>query len=202
MHTQLKCKLQTVHCRYVCAKAHGKYFVYVWSPGPQKNPQGSYYFFHAYSYENNTLSLSLSLCPWLLCNTHTNTTMIQPELPQHGELAQVVLVIAQCYSLLSLPPHNAICWGGGEGCHQKLAGPGPAFSGEKACKAFLVIHSFPYSIRTSGISPTLSHPNLRIHDCSVHDVYKCHMLYSNQLSFLIHFLWRGQSMGLRVEIRS
>lgn len=147
-------------------------------------------------------SLSLSLCPWLLCNTHTNTTMIQPELPQHGELAQVVLVIAQCYSLLSLPPHNAICWGGGEGCHQKLAGPGPAFSGEKACKAFLVINSFPYSIRTSGISPTLSHPNLRIHDCSVHDVYKCHMLYSNQLSFLIHFLWRGQSMGLRVEIRS
>lgn len=58
-------------------------------------------------------SLSLSLCPWLLCNTHTNTTMIQPELPQHGELAQVVLVIAQCYSLLSLPTSQCdmLGWG-------------------------------------------------------------------------------------------
>ena len=60
--------------------------------------------------------------------------MIQPELPQHGELAQVVLVILGIPAATLL--HNAICWGGGEGCHQKLAGPGPAFSGEKACKAF------------------------------------------------------------------
>lgn len=158
----------------------------------------------------HSLSIYLSPCPWLLCNTHTDTTTIQTELPQHGELAQVVLVIAQCYSLLSLPLHNAICSGGGEGCHQKLAGPGPAFSGEKACKAFLVINSFPDSIRNSGISPTLSHPNLRIHDCSVHDNHANQNVGMYTMvtcctvtRFPSCFTFFGVAKaGLRVEIRS